>query len=185
MLVDHAHAKTWNLKNLKPSVARKLAVRHTIFVCLIASFLATGGFIKLFNKIPWCFHDYSSFFSSSIIFPCMELFLVIFQVFHDIRACGNPVKKDFLSGALLALLFSGAKPFMQFWKRESSGTFMWSSMKFGPVVQAEMSFKEISYLELWQPFVQWTESICAILEEGIMRMWKYFEFGPMVQENAV
>ena len=43
-------------------------------------------------------------------------------------------------------------------------------MKFGPVVQAEMSFKDISYLELWQPFVQWTESICAILEEGIMRM---------------
>ena len=25
-------------------------------------------------------------------------------------------------------------------------------MKFGPVVQEEMLFKDISYLELWQPF---------------------------------
>ena len=25
-------------------------------------------------------------------------------------------------------------------------------MKFGPVVQEEMSFKDISYLELWWPF---------------------------------
>ena len=41
-------------------------------------------------------------------------------------------------------------------------------MKFGPVVQ-KMSFKDISYLELWQPFVQRTETICAILIEGIMR----------------
>ena len=28
---------------------------------------------------------------------------------------------------------------------------MCSYMKFGPVVQEEMSFKDISYLELWQP----------------------------------
>ena len=33
-------------------VARKLAVRHTSFVCLTASFLATCGFVKLFHKIP-------------------------------------------------------------------------------------------------------------------------------------
>ena len=32
----------------------------------------------------------------------------------------------------------------------------------GPVVQGEMPFKAISYLEIWQP-------ICAILVEGIMR----------------
>ena len=37
------------------------------------------------------------------------------------------------------------------------------------LVVQEMSFKDISYLELWQPFVQWTGTICAILEEGIMR----------------
>ena len=30
-----------------------------------------------------------------------------------------------------------------------------------------MSFKDISYLELWQPFVQQTGSICAILVDGI------------------
>ena len=46
---------------------------------------------------------------------------------------------------------------------------MRSYMKFGPVVQKEMSFKDISYLELWQPLSQWTGNICAILEEGIMR----------------
>ena len=36
---------------MKPPVARKLAVRHTKFVCLAASFLATGGFmLKLFQN---------------------------------------------------------------------------------------------------------------------------------------
>ena len=32
--------------------------------------------------------------------------------------------KDFLSGALAALLFSGAEPFLQFWNRASWGTFI-------------------------------------------------------------
>ena len=54
--------------------------------------------------------------------------------------------KDFLSIALAVLLFGAAEPFMQFWKRASWGIFM----AFGPVVQKEMSFKHISYLELWQ-----------------------------------
>ena len=58
--------------------------------------------------------------------------------------------KGFFSGALAVLLFGGAEPFMQIWKR-AWGTFMWSYMKFGPVVQKEMSFKDISYLERWQP----------------------------------
>ena len=36
---------------MKPPVARKVAVRHTSFVCLTASFLATGGFkFKLFQN---------------------------------------------------------------------------------------------------------------------------------------
>ena len=39
-------------------------------------------------------------------------------------------------------------------------------MKFGPVVQEEESFKDISYLELWHPFVQWTGTICAILKKA-------------------
>ena len=63
---------------MKPPVVRQLAIRHTKFVCLTASFLATGGFVKLFHKIPWFFHDYSFFFNS-MIFPCMEPFYVIFQ----------------------------------------------------------------------------------------------------------
>ena len=32
-----------------------------------------------------------------------------------------------------------------------------------------MLFKGISYLELWQPFVWPSVTICAILVEGIMR----------------
>ena len=53
--------------------------------------------------------------------------------------------KDILSGALVALLFGGAKLFIQFWKRASWETFMWSYMKLGPVVQKEMLFKEKVY----------------------------------------
>ena len=53
----------------------------------------------------------------------------------------------FLSGGLVALIFSGAEPFMQKWKMASWGTFMWSYIKFGPVVQ-----EDISYLKLWRPF---------------------------------
>ena len=57
MRVDHACILE---KKSKPPVARKLAVRHTkrklavrytSFVCLAASFLATGGFVKLFYEI--------------------------------------------------------------------------------------------------------------------------------------
>ena len=39
---------------------------------------------------------------------------------------------------------------------------------FGPVVQEDMSFKDISYLELWRPFVQRSRIISAILEAAIM-----------------
>ena len=38
-------------------------------------------------------------------------------------------------------------------------------MKFGPVFQEELSFKDISYLLLWRPFVQRNGTICAILLE--------------------
>ena len=44
-------------------------------------------------------------------------------------------------------------------------------MKFRSVVQ-EMSFKDFSYLELSQRgslFDQWTGTMCAKLDEGIMR----------------
>ena len=39
--------------------------------------------------------------------------------------------------------------------------------EFGPVVQ-EMLFKDISYLEVWQPPFQPSKIICAILVEGFM-----------------
>ena len=42
-------------------------------------------------------------------------------------------------------------------------------MKFGPVVQEEMSFIDIYIYTSGSSFVQWTGTICAILEEGIMR----------------
>ena len=32
-----------------------------------------------------------------------------------------------------------------------------------------MPFKGISYLELRQPFVQWSVTVCAVLVEGIQR----------------
>ena len=41
--------------------------------------------------------------------------------------------------------------------------------EFGLVVQKEMSFKDISHLELWQRLCSVDGSICAIFEEGIMR----------------
>ena len=49
----------------------------------------------------------------------------------------------------------------------------------------ETSFKDNSYLELWQLFVLWSRTICAIFVEYIMRnnSENFFEFGPVVQEE--
>ena len=41
--------------------------------------------------------------------------------------------------------------------------------EYRPVVQKEMSFKDISYLSYESPFVQQTQIICAILVEGTKR----------------
>ena len=41
-------------------------------------------------------------------------------------------------------------------------------MKFGPVVQEEMSFKRFLILSSGGPPVQWSRIIYAILKEGIM-----------------
>ena len=51
--------------------------------CTTASFLATGGFIKLFHKIPWYFHDYKKKFKFHD-FSMHGFFLVIFQVFQSL-----------------------------------------------------------------------------------------------------
>ena len=66
-----------------------------------------------------------------------EIILILGQWFRS-RCC----LKDFVPGALAALLFGGAEPFVQFSKRVPWGTFIGSYMKFGPMVQ-EMSFKDI------------------------------------------
>ena len=52
-------------------------------------FLATGGLAYYFSK----FHDFPMIihvFSNSMIFPCMELFLVIFQVVHYFQSLWEP-----------------------------------------------------------------------------------------------
>ena len=93
--------------------------------------------------------------------------------------------KNFLSGALAVLLFGAAELFMHFWKSASWRTFMWSYMKFGLVVQEEMSFKDISYLELWQPLssVDWNHFHYWKKAPWGTIPWNYFEFGPVAQEE--
>ena len=46
---------------------------------------------------------------------------------------------------------------------------MWRYMGFGPVIQEEMSFKDISNLELWEPLC-WADlnHLCNLVED-IMR----------------
>ena len=46
-----------------------------------------------------------------------------------------------------------------------------------------MSFKYISYLELWQPFCSMEQNYLCFLVEGEMRnnSVNHFEFGPVVQ----
>ena len=91
--------------------------------------------------------------------------------------------KDFLSGALAP---SWSLQQCNFWMRASWGTFMRSNIKFGPVVQ-EISFKDISHLQLWQPLcsLNWIylcnfgrrhheEQFCVIilnLDQWFRRKW--------------
>ena len=83
----------WNYSNLKPPVARKLAVRHSSVPQLVFWLLV----------VSWCFHQiisqnsmifpwlFRGFFSISMIFPGMELFLVISRFSMISSTCGNPV----------------------------------------------------------------------------------------------
>ena len=58
-------------------------------MCLTASFLATGGFVKLFHKIQWFFHNYLGFFKFHDL--SMHGTFSWFSRFSMIsRACGNP-----------------------------------------------------------------------------------------------
>ena len=47
---------------------------------------------------------------------------------------------SYLFGALAALLFCGAEPFVQDWYRVSRGPILRNNFEFGSVVQEEMSF---------------------------------------------
>ena len=62
------------------------------------------------------------------------------------------VFKDILSRALESLLFCGAEPFVQFLVEDIKSNNSVKLFKFGPVVQEQMLFIDISYLELWWPF---------------------------------
>ena len=55
-----------------------------------------------------------------------------------------------------------------FGRRHHKEQFCEIPLNLHPVVQ-EMSLKDISYLELWRPFVQRSGTICAVLVEGILR----------------
>ena len=90
---------------------------------------------------PFCSAEWNHLCNSGRGYYVVQFCEIILNLGHRFRKrCGL---KDFLSGTLAALLFGGAEPFMQFWKRASWETFMWSLI-FGPVVQ-EMSFKEKVY----------------------------------------
>ena len=73
----------------------------------------------------------------------------LFSIWTSVSG-GDTFKRYFLSGALAALMFSGAEPFVQFLKMASWGRTLRNNFEFGLVVQK--LFKDISYLELWQPF---------------------------------
>ena len=52
------------------------------------------------------------------------------------------------------------------------------------MVQEETSFKYITYLELWQPFFQRSETICALGRGHHEEQFcETFEFGQAVQEE--
>ena len=71
------------------SIYMSMLIDSASFVCLTTTFLATGGLSNYFTQ----FYDFSMIihvFSNSMIYPCMELFLVIFQVFHEIQSLWEP-----------------------------------------------------------------------------------------------
>ena len=42
-------------------------------------------------------------------------------------------------------------------------------IEFGPEITDSVQFKDISYLELWPPFVRRSRIICTVLAEGNMK----------------
>ena len=77
------------LLKLETTSSQKNSCQTHKLVCLTASFLATGGFLKLFHKIPWFFHIYSDFFKFHD-FSMLGTFWLIFQVFHGFQSLWEP-----------------------------------------------------------------------------------------------
>ena len=74
-----------------------------------------------------------------------EIILNFGQLFR--RCC----LKDFSSGALAVLLFGGAEPFIYFFKEGIMGNIHAKLNGIWTNGHKEMSLKDISYQELWQP----------------------------------
>ena len=104
---------------------------------------------------------------------------------HDWRDTINFKSLLFLS--LVAMLFSRAE--RSFWSEGISnralwGPFLWN-IEFRPVVQEEMPFEDISYIEFWWLLYSAEPNpLCNLGKGHHLRTipWKYFEFGPVVQE---
>ena len=117
----------------------------------------------LFSIIMKCYHLCNSVRGYYEEQFC-EIILNLGQWFRS-RCC----LKDFLSGALAKFLFGGAEPFIQFWKRASWGTFMWSYVK-----NLDQWFRRccLKTFLIWSsggPFIMRSRTIIAILLEGIKR----------------
>ena len=77
--------------------------------------------------------------------------------------------KYFLITALVAILFGGAEPFRQMWLSALRGPFLCNNFEFGPLVQEDMSSKEMSYLVLPRPSFSTEQWHLAISAECVMR----------------
>ena len=82
---------------------------------------------------------------------------------------GDVVKRYFLSGALAALLFSGAEPFVQFSRGYYEEQFCEIILNFDKWFRRRCLLKIFLIWGSGGPFVQRSRTICASLVEGIKR----------------
>ena len=87
MHVDHACIL--KLLKLETTSSQKTSCRTR--ECRTASFLATGGFVRLFHEIPWFSMNIQIFFKFHDFFM-HGTFLVIFQFFIDFQSVWEPCK---------------------------------------------------------------------------------------------
>ena len=85
-------------------------------------------------------------------------------------------------------MFCGVEPFVQILVEDIKSNNSVKLFKFDQVVQEQMLFKDISYLELWLPFCSAEQNNLCLCNFGRgypeEQFYKnYFEFGPVVQEE--